>query len=102
MLYKKSLQIFCKSVYSVDKEPEAFLARVLLPVAGRGLSILVSWNMLRAVCVNLVLSSGIVLISRSHLESFILYSENTPKDFGTMGLSKVSGECNQISCSRTL
>lgn len=38
----------------------------------------------------------------SHLESSILYSENTPKGFGTMGLNKVSGECSQISCSGTL
>lgn len=62
MLYKKSLQIFSKSVYSVCKEPEAFLARVLLPVIGEGLSVLVSWNTRRAACVNLILSSGIVCL----------------------------------------
>lgn len=68
---KKSIEIFCKSVYSMREEPEAFLARAVLPVTGKGLSICSSWNMLIALCVNLILSSGTVF---SYLVVIVFYT----------------------------
>lgn len=57
MLCKKSLEFFCKSAYSVCKEPlRRFLLEWYFQLQGK----FVSWNMPRAVCVNLLLSSGIV------------------------------------------